>query len=56
MIMEGLRQQNYGHRVGLLSMDSFYKPLNAQQRELVQRGLFNFDHPGTLFYEICHRE
>ena len=34
-------------KVVTLSQDSFYKELTQSNRELANKGLYNFDHPGT---------
>ena len=41
-IIEALRMD----WVSVLSMDSFYKVLSAEQHELAARNEYNFDHPG----------
>jgi hypothetical protein len=36
--------------VVLMSMDSFYKALTPEQKELAAKGEYNFDHPGLCTY------
>lgn len=38
--------------VTLLSMDSFYKVLNAEQHELAHRNEYNFDHPDAFDFDL----
>ncbi|KAJ3022062.1 hypothetical protein HKX48_007102 [Thoreauomyces humboldtii] len=39
----------------LLSMDSFYKPLNAEQSAIARRNEYDFDHPNAFDYEALHQ-
>lgn len=34
--------------VVMISQDSFYKDLSAEQREAANDGEYNFDHPGEI--------
>lgn len=47
-IMQQLGQLEEGAHspVVMISQDSFYKDLNAEQREAANEGQYNFDHPG----------
>lgn len=38
--------------VTLLSMDSFYKVLNEEERKLAAAGLYNFDHPHSFDWPL----
>ncbi len=38
--------------VSLLSMDSFYKVLDADQHALANQSNYDFDHPGELYIYI----
>ena len=41
--------QDFGHerQVISLSQDSFYRELTGSESKKAEKGLFNFDHPGT---------
>ncbi len=39
--------------VSLLSMDSFYKVLSAEQHQQAARNEYNFDHPGNSLTEVA---
>eukprot|EP00124_Ichthyophonus_hoferi_P001342 Ihof_evm4s67 gene=Ihof_evmTU4s67 len=41
--------------VVLMSLDSFYKPLTDEQREMAERTEFNFDHPDTFDFDRCYK-
>ena len=41
--------------VTLLSMDSFYKVLTAEEHELANRNEYNFDHPDAFDIELILR-
>jgi pantothenate kinase-related protein Tda10 len=45
LIAERLRAQSRSKPL-LLSLSDFYKPLDANQGKLAQKGNYNFDHPG----------
>ncbi|KAI1711234.1 uracil phosphoribosyltransferase domain-containing protein [Ditylenchus destructor] len=40
--------------VTVLSMDSFYKVLNAEQHELAAKQEYNFDHPDAFDFELLY--
>lgn len=47
--MEQLGQEESSKkRVVMLSQDSFYKKLDANQKKLAKKGEYNFDHPGLI--------
>lgn len=35
-------------QVVVISMEDFYKPLNADDQKKADKGLLNFDHPGKF--------
>ncbi|KAL7670898.1 hypothetical protein ACOME3_005814 [Neoechinorhynchus agilis] len=39
--------------VTTLSMDSFYKDPNIDQRRLIEKGEYDFDHPSALDFDLC---
>lgn len=58
-IMELLGQNDLDHRkrqVAILSQDSFYRVLTAEQKAEALRGQFNFDHPGRGAHPSLERE
>merc|ERR1711974_196440 len=51
--MEIMKQlELHKSRVLLISMDSFYKPLTADQKKKAAEGHYNFDHPDAFDYEL----
>jgi uridine kinase len=38
--------ESVSNKVGLISLDSFYKVLSDAERQQIVNGEFNFDHPG----------
>ncbi|XP_074643870.1 uridine-cytidine kinase-like 1 [Tubulanus polymorphus] len=51
MIIEDLNVQ----WVSLLSMDSFYKVLTAEQHVLAQQNRYNFDHPDAFDFDLLKK-
>ena len=54
--MEQLGQDTIEYKqrqVSILSQESFYRELNADEAEKAQEGNFNFDHPGTCVASTC---
>ncbi|KAK3609472.1 hypothetical protein CHS0354_020406 [Potamilus streckersoni] len=50
-IMEQLGEDDVDHKerkVTIISQDSFYKELNAEEKELAAKGQCNFDHPDSF--------
>ena len=45
----GHLEQGAHSPVVMISQDSFYKVLNAEQREAANEGEYNFDHPGDAW-------
>ena len=53
--MEQLGQndvEEHQKQVHIISMESFYKPLTEEKRKLAMKGKQNFDHPGTLYFNV----
>lgn len=46
--MDRLSQQ-HRRQVITLAQDSFYRELTAEESKKAEKGMFNFDHPGTFF-------
>lgn len=47
LILQNLSKEIVNTRVQIISQDSFYKPLDQEQRKHVAE--YNFDHPGRIF-------
>nr|XP_017496621.2 uridine-cytidine kinase 1 isoform X3 [Manis javanica] len=57
-IMELLGQNEVDHRqrkLVILSQDSFYKVLTAEQKAKALKGQYNFDHPDAFDNDLMHR-
>ena len=54
-IMEQLGQHKVDckkQQVVIVSMENFYRPLSEDDRQLAERGLYNFDHPSEYSGQV----
>jgi len=47
-IVELLGENNVKGKVAIISQESFYKPLNKQETEMLDKNMYNFDHPDAF--------
>lgn len=51
-VCKAIHNQLHDQRVALITLDSYYRSLSTEEKELVTRGEFNFDHPNAFDWDL----
>ncbi|KAI9349168.1 putative uridine monophosphate kinase [Obelidium mucronatum] len=45
---------DHSSKVAVIKLEDFYRDLTGEERKLLDQGLYNFDHPNALDFDLLH--